>query len=798
MPLSVSAHPHDKVRQKNSSNSAKRTPERVNITGVFANIRSALAAYEVHPEQLEGLAQLRQALRAAAAAIATFPRQSPKETYVSDARTLITAVSASGAGDHPLEAEDIAIMRDYAGQGWPGILATMLLGPAWQSPGAPALDTVPDWLWGDYSEWMFTVPQRFTALGQTEAYAKFVLPRMENLLRWVERNSGSAAVRLAHAAYIKRATALPVYFSTGNLKRYSEVHARLTTLAYCAKNRADDLVPTPREGRRLRIGFVNRHFGSQTETYTTLPSFEHLDPQQFEVVLFAMYAAGTTLEKYAESRGQEYYLLPEKLSEQLSVLRAAALDVVVFGTNVTGPINEVTRLALHRVAPLQAVNNSSCITSGMPEVDLYLSGSLTESVEAPAQFSERLGLMPGPAHAFNYEIDRADSTTTWTRESLGLPEDAVVFVSAANFYKLIPEMQHAWARLLKAVPDSRLLVHPFNPNWSKSYSIERFCAEFDRVLAQYGIDPARLCVSSVRFPSRSDVKELLRVGDIYLDTFPFGGVNSMIDPLELGLPVIAWEGDSFRSRMGAALLRTLGLDELIATDEASYQTLAARLAADPVLRKNLRERIRAKMEAQPIFLDSLAASDACGDILTTAYDELCRVGRKSFRETRTPLAPTSSVSIDAALTAGEAALAAGDLATATQHARAMLRSAPAHPEARHLLGRILLAEQNPSRAALYLLAALPHHTNNASLWFDVARALRENNQTTQAIEAIEGCLRLDEGRVDAWLLLADLALAAGLPDMARDTAQVLTRLAKDDPRVVAFLATLPTAEAISA
>jgi protein O-GlcNAc transferase len=797
MSLSAPVSRPNKVRQKTSSNPVKQTPERINSAEVFARVRAALAAYEAHPEKAEALTLLRQALRAGAKGIAEFPRQSPQETPVDEARALITMVSASGAGDHPLELEDVAARACYFEQSWPGILAAMLIGPAWQSPTAPPLDTIPDWLWGDYADWLFTVPQRFTALGQTGSYAAFVLPRMENLLHWVERNSGSAIVRIAHAAYIKRATALPVYFSTGNLKRYSEVHARLTGLAYCGKNRADELVPTPRDGRRLRVGFVNRHFGSQTETYTTLPSFEHLDPQQFEVVLFALYAAGTPLEKYAESRGQEYYLLPDELDQQLTILRAAALDVVVFGTNVTGPINEVTRLALHRIAPLQVVNNSSCITSGMPEVDLYISGSLTETADAPVQFSERLGLLPGPAHAFNYEIDRAAPTTTWTREGLGLPEDAVVFVSAANFYKLIPEMQHAWARLLKAVPDSRLLVHPFNPNWSKSYSIERFCADFDGVLAQYGIDPIRLVVSSVRFPSRSDVKELLRVGDIYLDTFPFGGVNSMVDPLELGLPVIAWEGDSFRSRMGASLLRTLGLDELIAKDEASYLTLAARLAADPVLRKNLGERIRAKMDAQPIFLDSLAASDACGDLLTTAYDELCRVGRKVFRETRTPLTAAACAASETALAAGETALGVGDLATAAQQARTVLRSSPAHPGARHLLGRTLLTEQNAGRAALYLLAALPHQTNNAALWFDVALALRGNNQTAQAIEAIEGCLRVDEGRVDAWLLLADLALAAGLPDMARDTAQVLLRLAKDDQRVVAFVASLPTPEAVS-
>jgi protein O-GlcNAc transferase len=111
------------------------------------------------------------------------------------------------------------------------------------------------------------------------------------------------------------------------------------------------------------------------------------------------------------------------------MLRDARLDVIVFGTNVTAVFNEVTRLALYRSAPLQVVNNSSCITSGLQHIDLYISGDLTESPEAHAHFSERLGLLPGPAHAFNYEADRQTPTTQWTREMLGVPDDALLLSS---------------------------------------------------------------------------------------------------------------------------------------------------------------------------------------------------------------------------------------------------------------------------------------------------------------------------------------------------------------------------------
>jgi predicted O-linked N-acetylglucosamine transferase (SPINDLY family) len=505
--------------------------------------------------------------------------------------------------------------------------------------------------------------------------------------------------------------------------------------------------------------------------------FEQLDPERFEVLLFVHRRTETPVEAYALSRVAEFHVLPAIVAEQVEALRAAQLDVVVFGTNVTAVFNEVTQLALHRVAPLQVVNNSSCTTSGLPEIDLYVSGTMTESAEAPAQFTERLGLLPGPAHAFNYSADRQEPTTTWTRAALGLPEDAVVFVTAANYFKIIPEMQATWARLLAAVPGSRLLVHPFNPNWSSTYPIRRFCRQFDQVLAAHGVSADRLVVSTARFPSREDVKELLRVGDLYLDTFPFGGVNSLVDPLELGLPVVAWEGDTFRARMGGALLRALGLDELIATDEAGYLERAARLARDATGRAALKARITEAMDRTPVFLDPLAASDATGDLLEAAYDELTAVGREMFRANRTPLQATSASADAAEASSSDPAAAAGEI----------LRRAPADPKARHQLGRTLLAAGRTQRAATYLLAALQGEENNAELWLDVARALQADGKLDEALTALEAGLKIDQNLLEGWVLFAELAHTLGSTEIAREAAGVAQRLAPGDTRVMAFL-----------
>jgi protein O-GlcNAc transferase len=711
--------------------------------------------------------------RTVAAAIAALPVAVKNGAEVEAADQLLNLFYKSGAGDHVPSAEDLALGVNYAKKNWPGLLAAMVLLPAWEWPDAPKYDDVPSWMWPAFTAYAFHTPQAFSAIGQAEKYAAHYLRRLEELSRAASIARGSAAVKASIDVYVSRSNCIPLYFSSGSLRRHFELRAKLFALALNVP-RQEEIAPLPRDGRKLRIGFLNRHYGQQTETYTTLPMFEHLDPDRFDTVLFTHHLTSSAVEDYCRQRSAEFHLLPNDVDSQVQMIRSSCVDVLVFGTNITAVPNEVSRLALYRLAPLQVVNNSSCVTSGMPEMDLYVSGTLTETPDAEKNFSERLGLIPGPTHAFQYEVDRAEPTTAWTREMLGLPEDALVFVSAANFFKIVPEMQHAWAKLLKAVPGSRLLVHPFNPNWSSKYPIKRFCADFDRVMAEHGITGDRLLVSTEKFASRSDVKELLSVGDVYLDSFPFGGVNSLVDPLELGIPVIAWEGETFRARMGGALLRALGLEELVAADEQSYIATAAKLATDSNHRTAIAEKIRASMERSPIFLDTLAHSDACGDLLEAAYDQLFILGRQAFRKEHAPLVAAEII---------PAVMAGGPVADA----RLGMRTQPADPVARRAVGNALLASEQPARAVQYFLAAVQHDERNGALWFELSGALRRNGQKNQALEALEASLRVDESNVEAWLVFAGLARECGQLDLAKEAAEIARKLAPEDARVLEFL-----------
>src|SRR5690606_27129086 len=108
---------------------------------------------------------------------------------------------------------------------------------------------------------------------------------------------------------------------------------------------------------------------------------------------------------------------------------------------------------------------------------------------------------------------------------------------------------------------------------------------------------------------------LERIADVYLDTYPFSGSISVVDPLELGMPVVVREGATHRGRMATALLREIGVTDLITHSEDEYVALAATLATDARRRQDVSERIRSAMALGPKFLDPAAFAQDLGGLI---------------------------------------------------------------------------------------------------------------------------------------------------------------------------------------
>jgi len=166
--------------------------------------------------------------------------------------------------------------------------------------------------------------------------------------------------------------------------------------------------------------------------------------------------------------------------------------------------------------------------------------------------------------------------------------------------KLTPRTLALWARVLQAVPDSRLLLKA--PSFKDEGAVRMFS------------DVCRRRVWTCRaWNSRSggltDMMAEYADVDIALDPVPYNGGTTSLQAMWMGVPVLTLHGQHFVSRMGASFMQAGGLPEWVARDDDDYVAIAQRMAADRQALLRLKSGLRARLQALPAW-DAVAHTRA--------------------------------------------------------------------------------------------------------------------------------------------------------------------------------------------
>ena len=736
-----------------------------------------LVAWQGAPENLERQQALIAAFRAAAGEMSKLPRSAAQSKITSAGANLIRKSMAAQVHAR-LGAELVRDLEPSVAtqKGWANVFARMLLVPAWKSPPAPALNEVPDWMWSDYASWLFHTPLWFAQQGESDAFAAHLEKRAEELSRWVERNPASNSVRAAWQAYRYQLRISVLKLGGSSLRKFAEAHARMLARMTMSGRAEPEVAAASRADRKLKVGVITVALDARMESLATLASFANLDPERFEVAVFLLSDEPSRERRFTEESGVTVSVLPSEMLQRIETLRGARLDCAIFGEALCGSFDELALLATRRVAPLQiATAAGNDVTSGFPQMDLFVTSA--DAAELADQFTERLALVPGPVRTFHGDFLPSESGIEATRAALGLPEDAVVFVTGAAFDTISAETRSLWARLVARTPNSYLLIQRLPGDRTDATG---FAASFDAVWEAEALAPERLVIAAGDMATVADAGRVLRLGDVCLDTIPSGDDGAMLEALRAGRPVVTLGGATLRAQRGAALLRSLDLGELCATDANDYLARAERLAGDAEERANLQTKIEAVLGGLPRVLDSLAASDGLAAVLELAFDELVSIGAKEFRSSRTPIV-VKDCSLADTLREGQDALEAGDLVRAEGQAARVLGAAPNDIAARLLMGRALLRQNKNSRAVDYLLAAVQSGDAEAGTWFELAKALQANGQMQQALQALETGLRLDPANAEGWVMFVEAAERAGAIELGREALEQLKKCAPQHP-----------------
>jgi predicted O-linked N-acetylglucosamine transferase (SPINDLY family) len=115
-----------------------------------------------------------------------------------------------------------------------------------------------------------------------------------------------------------------------------------------------------------------------------------------------------------------------------------------------------------------------------------------------------------------------------------------------------------------------------------------------------GVAPERL-IFAPRMAKVADHFARHRHADLFLDTSPYNAHATGANALWAGVPMVSCPGDSFPSRVGASLLKAVGLPELIAGSLEEYEALAIKFAREPALLSAIKERLAQAHGRAPLF-----------------------------------------------------------------------------------------------------------------------------------------------------------------------------------------------------
>lgn len=546
-------------------------------------------------------------------------------SYVGNLGMVQKTVAASGIKNEPISDAEKAFLDGIRDRVSPGLsapnaignlLAGMLYCYPHQLPIRYQKAPVPNWFVEAYLQCMFESPRLFEELGEVDRYYEFFAGWTSYLHENILNNPDNPTWQKVVEVFGNLANYTPLCFSDRDQLQPQKQRSQILEQFLSKRGFQLDYTFGDRGNRsKIRVGILASHFSPSAETFTVLPAFEHLDRDRFEIYLYAMQETGDATETYCRQRSDRFTALTgTNLAQNVQNVRNDDLDILLIGTNVTARSYPITLLALHRLARVQTISLSAPVTTGMRNIDYYIAGKLgIPDANLQAYYTEKLALLDSSGLCFSYPQTEEAATIVVDRASWGASESTTIFISGANFRKLNPEVRETWAKLLSTVPNSMLVLYPFGPNWGRHPQLEMpFVVNLKAALRKYNVAANRVVIVNP-LPSAADVRKCLEVADIYLDSYPYSGAASVLDPLRVGLPIVAMEGNEQRFRQSASLLRELQITDLIAKDESSYIQLAASLANNPQLRQQKRVEIQQKMPTAP-FLDSRSHSQKMGQL----------------------------------------------------------------------------------------------------------------------------------------------------------------------------------------
>ena len=340
--------------------------------------------------------------------------------------------------------------------------------------------------------------------------------------------------------------------------------------------------------KKPRIGYYSADFCDHAVLHLMMDVFRNHNKSLFD---FFGFSFGPDKNDDWRNEVKNYFIKFEDVTkisdkEVADLSRKLEIDIAIDLTAFTS--NSRSGIFSYRAAPIQINYLGYPGTMGAEYVDYIIADEVIIPKENFNYYSEKVLYLPD---CYQANMSQKNiSKKQFKRSDFGLPDNAFVFCSFNNNYKITPHIFNIWMNILKKVPNSVLWIFKSNETASRNLK---------RETELRGVDPNRVIFASY-LPNDEHLKRI-SLADLFLDTFPYNAHVTASDAIRMGIPILTLTGNSFASRVGASILSCIGIKELITRNKREYQELGIELALNTNKLYKIKKRLKDSLSKSSLY-----------------------------------------------------------------------------------------------------------------------------------------------------------------------------------------------------
>jgi protein O-GlcNAc transferase len=339
---------------------------------------------------------------------------------------------------------------------------------------------------------------------------------------------------------------------------------------------------------KLKIGYFSADFRLHPLAFLITELIEKHDRRQFEIIAYSYGKDDKTSARKRLEKAFDQFVDIRNLNDISAAkkIRDDQIDVLVDLTGYT----QSSRTNIVALKPAAIHINWLGFPGTMGEVagKCLFNYILADNIVAPnqADFSEKLLYLP----CYQPNDNQRPIGKSSSRSAHNLPDNAFVFCSFNQTFKITAEVFSVWMRLLNQTHNSVLWLLECN-QWAKE--------NLQKEAEIAGINKSRL-IFAPRVSIESHLARHIHA-DLFLDTLPYNAHTTASDALFMHLPLLTCMGETFPARVATSLLQSINMPELITYSLQDYEQKALCFAKNPEQLAQIKQKLQVEIEKSTLF-----------------------------------------------------------------------------------------------------------------------------------------------------------------------------------------------------